>query len=112
VNALEKQNIGFGGADLFVGGHNHKEHIHPLKVIYPNRYFTEINNRVIWYMRGGSFLRSIVQGKTGYPEKAEYNPLCQGWGEVKLVVHKICPRPGMKNQVLKVDAQEATLRAV
>lgn len=83
IMSLEKQNSGFI-ADLFLGGHSHKENCHPIPMLYPSKNFDFVKQKIIWFIRGGSFLRGYIPGKVTYPELAEYNPLCTGWAEITL----------------------------
>ena len=70
-------------ADLFLGGHTHKANTCATRIEFVNSH-GYVKNRVVWYMRGGSFLDS-----PGYAKKAEYTPLPVGWGEVELTVGRI-----------------------
>ena len=107
VNALEKQNAQFI-ADLYLGGHTHKENCHPVPLLYPNKNFTEMSQKIIWYVRGGSFLRGYLPGKATYAELAEYGPLATGWAEVSMRVHRMNHDDG----VLRCDAWKASLVAM
>jgi hypothetical protein len=53
-------------------------HCHPVRVEFITHKGSK-KNKVIWYVRGGSFLDGPE-----YAKKAEYNPLPCGWAEVEL----------------------------
>ncbi len=113
VNAMERQNHGFR-ANLYLGGHNHREHIHPLKIAEVNRIGTKINQHVVWYVRGGSFLDGYpCDGTKTYAEHEEYRPLCQGWAEIELTAHHIRNPAGgsPKGRMLVVEARKASMVA-
>lgn len=82
MNALVRQEVGHL-ADLHLGGHTHKMNCHPVKVEYVNGKSVK-RDKVIWYMRGGSFL-----DRPDYAKRAEYVPLPCGWGEVELNIGRI-----------------------
>lgn len=73
-------------ADVNFGGHTHKENCHPVPLMRPNATRTALRQRICWHVRGGSFLRGYLEGKTSYVEQAEYNPLCIGWAEVHVKI--------------------------
>jgi len=88
VNGLVKQEVG-NLADLHLGGHTHKSNCHPVRVQYVNSQ-SAIKNKIVWYMRGGSFLDGFPgNGKKSYAYKKEYNPLPCGWGEVELNIGRV-----------------------
>ena len=108
VNALERQNALNYRAHLYLGGHNHREDLHPVKVEEPNRNGDKINRYVAWYMRGGSFVNPA------YAKKAEYNPQPTGWGEVELTVHRIknpAGGTGKNSRLLIAEARKASMVA-
>lgn len=82
ANALVRQEVGHL-ADLHLGGHTHKLNCHPVKVEYVNGNGA-LRDKVVWYMRGGSFL-----DRPEYAKKAEYAPLPCGWGELELNIGRI-----------------------
>jgi len=77
INAMVKGDVGHI-ADLHLGGHTHKENCHPARVKYVSIRGNE-KNKIIWYVRGGSFLDGPE-----YAKKAEYSPLPCGWAEIEL----------------------------
>ena len=84
VAGLVRQNTNWD-ADLYLGGHTHKENAHPEPFLGVNGKRGGFNRRTRWYIRGGSFLCGFAVGtKQHYPEKNEYGPLCLGWGELHL----------------------------
>lgn len=85
VGALARQSVGWV-ADAYLGGHTHKENCHPMQYMAPNDTRTDLKARTCWLVRGGSFLRGYLHGKSTYVEKAEYNPLTIGWAELHLSV--------------------------
>jgi hypothetical protein len=85
VNALVKGDVGYL-ADLHLGGHNHQEHCHPVRLEYVSQQGI-IKHKIIWYVRGGSFLDGFpANGRKTYAYRKEYNPLPTGWGEVELTI--------------------------
>jgi len=84
VNALVRQEVSHW-ADLHLGGHSHKSNCHSERIEYVTHQGI-IKNRVVWYMRGGSFLDGFptFSGKKTYAYRKEYSPLPVGWGEVEL----------------------------
>lgn len=81
VNALVKQEANFL-ADLHLGGHTHKENCHPERIEYISQQGF-IKDKIIWYSRGGSFLKNPE-----YARKAEYTPLPCGYSQIKLQMHR------------------------
>ena len=107
VAAIERQNHSYR-AHLYLGGHNHREHLHAVKVCEPNRNGNKIRKYTAWYMRGGSFLDAA------YAKTKEYEPLVRGWGEVELTAHRIKnPSGGTKSnsRMLIVEARRASMVA-
>ena len=83
VNSLVRQEVGYT-ADLHLGGHSHKSNCHPVRIQYVNNQYA-IKDKIVWYMRGGSFLDGFpCDGKKTYAYRKEYSPLPCGWGEVEL----------------------------
>lgn len=81
VNKLISQNTGFI-ADLFVGGHTHKQWFYKIPHIYPGH--REIRQKLVGYARAGSLLRGFMYGEGTYAERCEYSPLSIGWPEIYL----------------------------
>lgn len=79
VNKLISQNVGFM-ADLFVGGHTHKQWFYKIPHLFAGKY--DIQEKLISYARAGSLLRGFIYGHTTYAETCEYNPLSIGWPEI------------------------------
>lgn len=115
VSSLERQNQGWI-ADLYLGGHTHKENIHPVQMLMPDKNFVNIKQKLTWYVRGGSFLRGFLAGKKLYPEMAEYNPLATGWCEITLRIgHTTATRivDGVKKrQTTSLQILESSARIV
>ena len=85
VNAIIRGDVGFP-ADLHLGGHNHLEHCHPQRIEYVSKGGL-IKSKIIWYVRGGSFLDGFpCSGRKTYAYRKEYNPLPCGWGELELEI--------------------------
>lgn len=87
LSQLERQGQGFI-ADLHLGGHTHKSNLHHVTMLYPNRTFDGVRQKIIWYVRGGSFLRGFLPGHQTYAEAAEYGPLSCGWAEIHVTVSR------------------------
>ena len=106
VNALVRNNKGFL-ADLYLGGHTHKENCHCEILLYPNKDYEKLRQRIVWYVRGGSFLRGYPEdGRQTYVEQAEYSPLTTGWAEIDLVVNRV------RENNLNIRVTEASARLV
>ena len=86
VNALIRQNQGFM-ADLYLGGHTHKQWFIKIPHLYCSRY--EIKQRMVGYARAGSLLRGFLYGQTTYAEIAEYNPLSIGCPEIQIHTRRV-----------------------
>lgn len=85
VSALVKQSSQWD-ADAHFGGHTHKENCHPVSIMRPDVGRNKLRQHIVWHIRGGSFLRGYLEGKSSYVEKAEYNPLSVGWAELHLTI--------------------------
>lgn len=85
VASLDRQSTQWF-ADAHFGGHTHQENCHPIPFMKPSSARSKLQERISWRIRGGSFLRGYLPGRTTYVEKAEYNPLCVGWAELHLTI--------------------------
>lgn len=83
VTALVKQNAQWI-ADLYLGGHTHKQNIINFPRMRVNKEGTAARVSNVWMIRGGSFLLGYPEGRETYPERKEYSPLCVGWASVTL----------------------------
>lgn len=83
MNALVRQSVGFD-AQLYVGGHTHRQWFVKVPYIYCGRY--DIKQRFQGYARAGSLLRGFLYGESTYAETCEYNPLSIGWPEIYLYI--------------------------
>lgn len=106
LNKLITQNTGFD-ADLFLGGHTHKSVPYSRTILTPNKNFDKIKGRIVWYVRGGSFLRGYTSNRTTYVEQAEYNPTCCGWAEIEIETMK----SSENNRSLTVTSVSPKMRA-
>lgn len=103
---LERQNYGFL-ADLYLGGHTHRQNCTPQILLYPNKTFDRVNSKVVWHVRGGSFLRGFMPNMQTYAERSEYGPLVTGWVEVHIALSRVVSN----NNVLRVTNSSAELVA-
>jgi len=103
MSSLIKQDVG-QYADLHLGAHTHKQNAHPARVEYVNGRGL-VKSKVIWYMRGGSFLDNPA-----YAKKAEYTPLPCGWGEVELHLKRAYHGEG-KSRICEIAMSKASIIA-
>lgn len=103
VTGLQRQNAQWL-ADLYLGGHTHRENAHPVPLLGPNTLFDDLKEKTVWYVRCGSFLRGFMANKQLYPEQEEYGPLCTGWVEIRLTIARLHTH----NRVLRVTNSRVT----
>lgn len=104
ANALVRQNAQWEG-DLFFGAHSHKLAAFPEPIVGPKESGTGLHQRIRWYIRTGSLLNGFSPTEQLYPEKAEYSPLCVGWGECEY--HFGCPNHNSGNLTI-VESKGST----